>query len=62
MEREAKAKVVASIWGAKFFQFLAALSCFGINGRFAWAYLEETVKFDRFSLIDLGKIASAAIK
>ena len=26
MEREAKAKVVASVWGADFIQFLAALS------------------------------------
>ena len=26
MEREAKAKVVASVWGAKFVQFLAALA------------------------------------
>ena len=30
MEREAKAKVVASVWGAKFVPFLAALSfCLG---------------------------------
>ena len=28
MEREAKAKVVASVWGAEFIQFLAALAVF----------------------------------
>ena len=26
MEREAKAKVIASVWGAKFIKFLAALA------------------------------------
>ena len=30
MEREAKAKVVASVWGAEFIKFLAALAvCLG---------------------------------
>ena len=32
MEREAKAKVVASVWGADFVQFLAALAV--LHGRF----------------------------
>ena len=30
MEREAKAKVVASVWGAEFIQFLAALAVFAL--------------------------------
>ena len=34
VETEAKAKVVASVWGAKFIKFLAALAIFlGIFGR-----------------------------
>ena len=48
MEREAK--VVASVWGAEFIQFLALVD------------LEEKVEFILFFLIDRGKIASAAIE
>ena len=40
---EAKAKVVASILGGKFVQFLAALYCF------ASVDLEETVEFKKFN-------------
>ena len=39
METEGKAKVIASVWGATFFQFLAALAVL------TPVYLEETVEF-----------------
>ena len=40
IETEGKAKVVASVWGAEFVQFLAArASCFAL------VYLEETAEF-----------------
>ena len=54
MEREAKAKVVASVWGADFVQFPCRASCF------ASVDLEETVEFILFFQIDRCKIASAA--
>ena len=55
METEGKAKVVSSIWGAKFVQFLAArASCF------APVYLEETVTFNRLFQIHLDTTASKA--
>ena len=45
IETEGKAKVVASVWGAVFVQFLAALAeCFAA---FASVYLEGTVEFSR---------------
>ena len=43
MGTEAKAKVIASILGGKFVQFLAALYCF------ASVDLEETVEFKKFN-------------
>ena len=39
MEREAKAKVVASVWGAEFIPFLAALATY-----LAYVDLEEKVE------------------
>ena len=51
MEREGKAKVVASIWGTEFVQFLAC---------FASVDLEEKDEFNRFFQIDRGKTDSAA--
>ena len=48
MEREAKAKVVASIWGAKFVQFPALVD------------LEEKVEFMLFFQIDRGNTDSRA--
>ena len=47
MEREAKAKVVASVWGhTSIIQFLAALTCF------ASVDLEDKVEIILFFLID----------
>ena len=54
METEAKAKVVASVWGAKFVQFLAALA---VLSRLIW---NETVECILFFQMDHGKKASAA--
>ena len=48
MELEDKAKIVASVWGAKFVHFLAKV------------YLEETGEFILFFETDLGKTVSAA--
>ena len=50
MEREAKAKVVASIWGAEFIQF------FALQAVFASVDLEEKVEFILFFENDRGKI------
>ena len=50
MEREGKAKVVTSDWGAEFVQFLAALAVVSV-------YLEETVEFNLFFQKDPGKTA-----
>ena len=48
MEREAKAKIVMSVWGAEFIQFLAPLDS------------EKKVDFILFFQIDQVKVASAA--
>ena len=48
MEREAKAKFVASVWGADFVQFFSTVG------------LEEMVEFILFFHIDWGKTASVA--
>ena len=53
METEAKAKVVAFIWGAKFIQFLAALAVFPRS-------IKEKDEFNLVFQIDQGKAASAA--
>ena len=55
MEKEAKALLVASVWGAKFVQFLTALAVLPRS-----ISVEETVEFILFFLIDRGKTASAA--
>ena len=56
IELEYKAKVVASVWGAEFVQFLASCraSCFDL------VYLKEKVEFILFYQINRGKTASAA--
>ena len=57
METEAKANVVAPVWGAKLVQFLAALYTY-----FYSVESKEMVEFNRFCQIDRCKIASAARK
>ena len=54
MERKAKAKVVASVWGRIALAIPCRASCF------ASVDLEENVEFILFFQIDRGKIASAA--
>ena len=54
IQTEAKAKVVVSVWGAEFIQFLAALAVF------LSVDLEEKVEILLFFQIDRGKIVSAA--
>ena len=54
METEAKAKVVAPVWGTEFIQFLAALAILPRS------ILEEYNEFNIFFQIDRGKTASAA--
>ena len=43
MEREAKAKVVASVWGARFVQLLAALSVLPRSTYLNSAYKDELI-------------------
>ena len=57
METEAKAKVVASVWGAKLVQFHAALA---VLPRLTCKKTLENVEFILFYQIDRGKTASAA--
>ena len=54
MEREAKAKVVASVWGPDFCSIPCCTICF------ASVSFEETVEFILFFQVDRGKTASAA--
>ena len=54
METEAKAKVVAPVWGTEFIQFLAAQAILPRS------ILEEYNEFNIFFQIDRGKTASAA--
>ena len=64
MEREAQAKVVASVWGSRMYSIPCRASCFAL------VYFEETVEFNSFFQIDRlnstvfqtdrGKTASAA--
>ena len=62
METEGRAKVVTSVWGAKFVQFLAALAV--LPGSFwkKWSNsagpFEGTVEFNRFFQMDRDKTAS----
>ena len=65
METKGKAKVVASVWGAKFVQFLAALavlprSIWKKRSNSAGLFGKKPVEFNRFFQIDRGKTASAA--
>ena len=55
-EREAKAKVVASVWRAKCIQFLAALSTVYLTS----FDLAETVEFNHFFQLDQVKIQKIA--
>ena len=52
MESEGKAKVVASVWGAKFVQYLAALAVFP---RSIW---KKRLKFNRFFQKDISTVSS----
>ena len=63
METEFKAKVVASVWGAKFVKFLAALavvSRFERNVRIKPFLPNRLDELNRFFQLDRGKTASAA--
>ena len=63
METEFKAKVVASVWGAKFVKFLAALavvSRFERNVRIKPFLPNRLDELNRFFQIDRGKTARAA--
>ena len=63
IELEDKAKVVASVWGKNLLNSLPpSLFCLGRferNGRIVSVELTETIEFNRFFQIDLGKTASA---
>ena len=61
METEGKAKVVASVWGAKFVQFLAALA---VLPRSVWKKrLNSTVSFKPFFQLEhhLAQLLQAVI-
>ena len=64
IKTEAKAKVVASVWGAEFIQFLAAPAVFPrtilIMNELQQDDLKEKDKFIQFFKIVLGEIASVA--
>ena len=53
METEAKAKVVVSVWGAEFVQFLAALVVLRLDN--SWAFLRHVTIASDSRQILLGK-------